>query len=117
MSEENANLAQIQYEDFAKIQLKVGTVVEVHEIPKADKLWRLIVDLGTEQRQILAGVKLAYPDSNILLQKKIVVVTNLAPRTMRGFESHGMLLAASDGNGNLSLITVDREISSGSNVG
>lgn len=117
MSDElNANVVEIQYEDFAKVQLKVATIIEVSEIPKADKLWKLKIDLGTEHRQILAGIKLAYPDPASLFDKQIVVVTNLVPRTMRGEVSHGMLLAASDACGNLSLVTVDKRTVSGSGV-
>ncbi len=85
----------IQYDDFAKVDLRVATVKSCETHPNADKLLVLQVDLGTEQRQILAGLRGAYePDE--LVGRQIVVVANLAPRQMRGLESQGMLLAASD---------------------
>ncbi|MGB0714327.1 MAG: methionine--tRNA ligase subunit beta [Phycisphaerae bacterium] len=85
----------ISFDDFIKVQLRVGKVIEAGEHPNADKLLVLKVDLGDEQRQICAGLKGYYtPDE--LLGKNVVVVANLAPRMMRGLESQGMLLAASD---------------------
>ena len=96
---------QITIDDFAKIELRVGRIIVCERIPKADKLLRLEVDLGTEQRQILSGIAEWYTPEE-LLGRKIVVITNLAPRKMRGLESHGMLLAASTGdNGKPALAT------------
>ena len=85
---------QISIEDFAKIELRVAKVLVAERIPKADKLLRLEVDLGYEQRQILSGIAEWYTPEE-LIGRRIVVITNLAPRKMRGLESHGMLLAAS----------------------
>ncbi len=85
---------QITIDDFAKIELRVAKVLVCERIPKADKLLRLEVDLGYEQRQILSGIAEWYAPED-LIGRRIVVITNLAPRTMRGLESHGMLLAAS----------------------
>jgi methionyl-tRNA synthetase len=87
---------QIAIDDFVKIDLRVAQIVAAERIPKADKLLRLEVDLGYEKRQILSGIAEWYTPEE-LLGKKIVVITNLAPRKMRGLESHGMLLAASNG--------------------
>jgi methionyl-tRNA synthetase len=87
----------ITIEDFAKVELRVGQVLEAERVPKADKLLRLQVDVGeATPRQILAGIAQHYPPET-LIGRKIVVVTNLAPRKLRGFESNGMLLAASVG--------------------
>jgi len=85
---------QITIDDFAKVELRVAKVLVCERIPKADKLLRLEVDLGYEQRQILSGIAEWYAPED-LIGRRIVVITNLAPRTMRGLESHGMLLAAS----------------------
>jgi methionyl-tRNA synthetase len=85
----------IQYDDFAKIDLRVATVIECKPHPNADKLLLLQVDLGTEKRQICAGLKQFYQPEQ-LVGKQIIVVANLAPRTMRGEVSQGMLLAASN---------------------
>jgi methionyl-tRNA synthetase len=83
----------VQFADFAKLVLRVGTVLEAQDHPNADKLIVLKVDLGDQQRQIVAGLR-GYYSAAELLGRQIVVVANLAPRTMRGLESQGMLLAA-----------------------
>ena len=89
---------QITIDDFAKVELRVAKIVVAERIPKADKLLRLEVDLGYERRQILSGIAEWYTPED-LLGRRIVVITNLAPRKMRGLESHGMLLAASGPDG------------------
>jgi methionyl-tRNA synthetase len=95
---------QITIDDFAKVELRVAQVLVCERIPKADKLLRLEVDLGYEKRQILSGIAEWYTPEE-LLGRRIVVITNLAPRKMRGFESHGMLLAASTEGGKPHLAT------------
>jgi methionyl-tRNA synthetase len=95
-SEKSSEAGKIAIEDFAKVELRVAQVVSAERVPGADKLLKLIVDLGSETRQILAGIAKAYsPES--LVGRKIVIVANLQPRKMRGLESNGMLLAASVG--------------------
>jgi methionyl-tRNA synthetase len=84
----------ITIDDFAKVELRVAQILVAERVPKADKLLRLEVDLGTEKRQILAGIA-EYYEPEKLIGRKIVIVANLAPRKMRGLESNGMLLAAS----------------------
>ena len=84
----------IAFEDFAKLDLRVARVLDAKDHPNADKLLVLQIDLGTEKRQIIAGLKGHYEPSE-LVGKSIVVVSNLAPRKMRGEISQGMLLAAS----------------------
>ena len=85
---------KISIDDFTKVELRVAQVKVAERVPKADKLLRLEVDLGYEQRQILAGIAEAYaPES--LIGRKVVIVANLAPRKLRGFESNGMIVAAS----------------------
>jgi methionyl-tRNA synthetase len=93
----SGNLApQITIDDFSKVDLRVATVVEAERVKGADKLLRLVVDLGFEKRQILAGIALAYqPES--LIGRKVVIVANLQPRKLRGLESNGMIVAASLG--------------------
>src|SRR3954471_23249826 len=85
----------IQYDDFAKLELRVATVLECTAHPNADKLLVLQIDLGGEKRQICAGLRQFYSPET-LVGKQIVVVANLAPRQMRGEISNGMLLAATD---------------------
>jgi len=88
--------AQITIDDFSKVDLRVATVLEAERVKGADKLLRLVVDLGFERRQILAGIALAYnPES--LVGRKVVIVANLQPRKLRGLESNGMIVAASYG--------------------
>jgi methionyl-tRNA synthetase len=90
------SMPQITIDDFLKVELRVAQIKVAERIPKADKLLRLEVDLGYEQRQILAGIAETYaPES--LIGRKVVIVANLAPRKMRGLESNGMLVAASLG--------------------
>lgn len=106
----------IQYEDFAKIDLRIATVVEACMHPNADKLLLLKVDLAGEERQIVAGLRGYYEPAD-LVGKQIVVVANLAPRTMRGYESQGMLLAAcSDDDSSVVLLTPRTECASGARV-
>ncbi len=88
--------AHITIDDFLKVELRVGTVLTAEKVEKADKLLRLTVDIGTEVRQIVAGIAKAYaPES--LIGRKVVIVANLAPRKLRGIESQGMIVAASLG--------------------
>jgi len=87
---------QITIDDFAKIDLMVATVLEAERVKGADKLLRLVVDLGFEKRQILAGIALAYKPAS-LIGRKVVIVANLQPRKLRGLESNGMIVAASIG--------------------
>jgi methionyl-tRNA synthetase len=88
--------APITIDDFIKVDLRVARVLVAERIPKADKLLRLEVDLGYEKRQILSGIAQWYAPED-LIGRRIIIVANLAPRKMRGLESHGMLLAASHG--------------------
>jgi methionyl-tRNA synthetase len=106
----------IGIDDFAKIELRVAKILIAERIPKADKLLRLEVDLGYEKRQILSGIAQWYTPEEII-GKRIVVITNLAPRKMRGLESHGMLLAASETEGSKPVLaTFDEEIALGSRL-
>jgi methionyl-tRNA synthetase len=85
---------KISIDDFAKIELRVGQVKVAERVPKSDKLLRLEIDIGTEVRQVLAGIAEAYAPET-LVGRKVVIVANLAPRKMRGLESNGMIVAAS----------------------
>lgn len=106
----------ISYDDFVKLDLRIGRVVEAAAHPNADKLLVLQVDMGTETRQLVAGIRGHYEPAD-LVGKLIVVVANLAPRTMRGQESRGMLLAAStEDHSKVILLTAMSDISPGSKV-
>ena len=86
----------ITIEEFAKIELRVATIKAAEPHPNADRLLVLKIDLGTEERQLVAGIRTHYTPEE-LIGKQIVVIANLQPATLRGVESQGMLLAASDG--------------------
>jgi methionyl-tRNA synthetase len=106
---------QITIDDFTKIELRVAQVKVAERVPKADKLLRLEVDLGTETRQILAGIAESYePES--LIGRKVIVVANLAPRKMRGLESNGMLLAGSLEGGKATLASFLEDVPLGAKV-
>jgi methionyl-tRNA synthetase len=102
-------------DEFGKVELRVATVIAAEIHPKADRLLVLRVDLGTEQRQIVAGIRAHYAPED-LIGKQIVVVANLQPAVLRGIESQGMLLAASDDEGRLALVTPERPVASGARV-
>src|SRR6185312_1463155 len=108
--------ATINYDDFVKIDLRVATVVECTPHPNADKLLVLQIDLGTERRQICAGLRQHYQPEQ-LVGKQIIVVANLAPRTMRGEMSNGMLLAATDpATGKVIIMSPSESVAPGSKV-
>jgi methionyl-tRNA synthetase len=104
----------ITIEDFAKVELKIGKILEAKRVEGSNKLVVMKVDTG-EERQIVAGIGKAYIPEE-LIGKSILVVTNLQPAKLMGIDSQGMLLAASDDAGRLSIITTDREIKEGSKV-
>jgi methionyl-tRNA synthetase len=108
-------MPQISIEQFSSVELRVGTIKTAEPHPNADRLFVLTVDLGGEARQLVAGIRAHYtPEA--LIGRQVVVVANLQPATLRGVESQGMVLAASDGSGNLALVAPERPIAAGSTV-
>jgi methionine--tRNA ligase beta chain len=106
----------ITYDDFAKIELRAATVVEAKVHPNADKLLVLQVELGTEKKQICAGIR-AYYTPEQLVGKQVVVVANLEPRPLRGEISQGMLLAATDPvSGRVVIVSLGENVAPGSVV-
>ena len=106
--------AEISYDDFAKVELKTGTVLECKVVEGADKLLQFTVKMGEETRTILSGIRKWYADPDALVGKTVVVVANLKPRKIRGIVSHGMLLsAASDDEETLSLLSSLDEVGDG----
>jgi len=106
---------EIVIDDFAKIDLKVGTILSAEKIEKADKLLKLEIDLGFEKRTILSGIAQHFSPQEIT-GKQVVVVANLAPRKMRGIESNGMILMAEDKEGKLYFVKPESVIENGSEV-
>ena len=107
--------AEIQYDDFAKLDFRVGTITAAEKVAKADKLLKLEVDLGFEKRTVVSGIALHFQPEAII-GKQVVVVANLAPRKMRGIESNGMILMAEDKDGKLKFVNPDEATSNGSMV-
>lgn len=105
----------ISFDDFAKVELKVGTILEAEDLEGSEKLLKLKVDLGEEEpRQILAGVKQWYQPEDFV-GKQVVVVTNLEPKMMMGLESQGMMLAA-DAEGGPIFLTVPKKVPPGTKI-
>lgn len=111
--EEDVNL--VSFSDFQDVNLKVAKVIEAEDIEDSNKLVKLHLELGEEKRQVIAGIK-NYYEVDELIGKKIVIVANLEPATIFGYKSNGMLLAASNDSGDMSLLTVDKDIESGSDI-
>ena len=107
--------ATIQYDDFAKLDLRVGKIISAEKVEKADKLLKLQIDLGFETRTIVSGIALHFKPEDIV-GKQVVVVANLAPRKMRGIESNGMILMAEDNNGKLHFVNPEEGINAGAGV-
>ena len=106
---------QISIDDFTKVELRVGQVKTAEKVKNADKLLKLEVDIGTEVRQIVAGIAEVYPPEN-LIGRKVVIVANLAPRKLRGIESQGMIVAASLADGKPVLASFLEEVPVGARL-
>ena len=108
-------MENISFDYFKKMDLRIAEIKGCEDVPGADRLYKLTIDVG-EEREIVAGIK-AYYTREELVGKKIVVVVNLEPRTLRGITSHGMLLAASsEDKSSVVLLTPDKDIPNGAVV-
>lgn len=115
MNKQVEGIQYLDFNDFMKVELKVGKITSVEEHPNADKLYVINLDDGDNGRVICAGIKQYYSVEQ-LTGMQVVFVSNLQPRPLRGVNSEGMMLAADDGNGQVKLITIDGQISTGSTV-
>ena len=113
--EEKAEVPVATYDDFCKLQFKVGEILECRAVEKSKKLLCSQVKIGDEVRQILSGIRKYYSPEE-MVGKKVMVITNLAPRKMAGMLSEGMLLCAEDAEGNLALMTPDKDMPSGAEI-
>jgi len=102
----------ITFNDFKKLEIRVGKVVSVEKIPGTDKLLKFVFDLGNEQRQIIAGMAEFFPDLSSLIGKEMPILVNIEPREFKGYKSEGMILAA-DVDGKPILLHPEKEISPG----
>ncbi|OPZ32261.1 MAG: Methionine--tRNA ligase [Bacteroidetes bacterium ADurb.BinA174] len=106
----------IVFDDFTKLDIRVGTVLECEKVPKADKLLRFLLDDGIGKRTILSGIAAYYPNPEELVGKQVCFIANLEPRKLRGIMSEGMILSAENADGTLSLIQTSKEVKPGSQV-
>ncbi len=105
----------ISFDDFKKLDLRVATIKDVKEHPNADKLFLIQLEVGSETKQVVAGIRAFYSPGE-LIGKKVVIVNNLETATIRGQESQGMILAAKDLAGNLTVLAPEKDIASGSHI-
>lgn len=105
----------IEYDDFMKMDIRTGTILEAEKVPKTKKLIKLKVDTGIDQRTVVSGIAEYYKAEDII-GKKISVLVNLAPRKLRGIESQGMILMAEDTDGKLCFVSPTEEVNNGSEV-
>ncbi|WP_297495601.1 methionine--tRNA ligase [Thermococcus sp.] len=111
---EAKKMGYVNFDDFAKLDLRVGKIIEVKDHPNADRLYVVKVDIGDEVRTLVAGLKKYYKPEE-LLNKTVVIIANLEPKKLRGVESQGMLLAADDGK-NVALLMPDKEVKLGARI-
>ena len=104
----------ISFEDFKKLDIRIGKVISAERVPDSDKLIKLVFDMGDHERQVVAGIAEVYEPDN-LIGKEMLVLVNLEPRNLKGFDSNGMILAASTDGGPV-LICPEREVPPGSVV-
>ena len=115
-AEEKSSKAEITFEEFEKVQLRVGEILACERVPKSSKLLHETVKFGDEVRSVVSGIAKHYAPED-LIGKKVVFVTNLAPRKVCGILSEGMILAAEDSDGTLALVTPDKDVKSGTQLG
>jgi len=113
----------VSYEEFKKMDIRIGTIREVESVPETDKLLRCQVDFNEvdeegnkKLRQIISGIKEYYPDPSILIDKQVLYIVNLEPRKIKGFESNGMLMAVDGVDGKPVFLTPEVEVNNGSKV-
>lgn len=106
---------EVTYDDFAKLDLRVATVVACEKVEKADKLLKLTLEVGTETRTVVSGIALHFSPEEVV-GKQVLLLANLAPRKMRGIESQGMILMAEDADGKLVFMSPSNAVASGSGV-
>jgi methionyl-tRNA synthetase len=105
----------IEFDDFLKLDIRIGTIQAAEKMPKSNKMLKLQIDLGQEERTILSGIAKSYTAEE-LIGKQVQVVVNLAPRKMMGVLSEGMVLMAESADGSLALVSPNQKVSEGSSV-
>ena len=117
------NKKMVSYEDFKKMDIRVGTILEIEAVPETDKLLRCQVDFNEvdesgekKLRQIVSGIHEYYPDPSVLINKQVLYIINLEPRTIKGHESNGMLMAVDGMDGKPVFLIPESVVNSGSKV-
>jgi len=106
----------ITFDEFKKLDMRVGEIKTVEEVTGADRIYKLSVDIGGEMRELVAGIKGHY-EKDALVGRKVVVLTNLEPKVIRGIKSHGMLLvAAAEDKSNLSILIPEKDMPGGTRI-
>ena len=111
----NEAKADISFDDFNKMDIRVGTILEAERVPKTDKLMKLLIDTGIDKRTVVSGIAAYYKPEEIIGQK-VSILVNLAPRKIKNIESQGMILMAENNKGELSLLSPERPVESGNTV-
>lgn len=108
---------KIPYDIFSQVELRIGKILSVEKVPETDRLLRLSVDLGeSEPRQIISGIAEYFPDFAELQNKKCIFVANLEPRTIKGLESNGMIVAATAADGTFTLVVPEADVPVGTKL-
>ncbi len=107
--------ANIEYDDFAKIDIRVGTILEAERVPKTKKLLKLKIDTGIDQRTVVSGIAEYYEPENII-GRQVSILVNLAPKNLKGIDSQGMILMAEDADGRLCFVAPSQEVKNGSEI-
>jgi methionyl-tRNA synthetase len=115
MAEVNKQKDEITYDDFAKLDIRIGTILAAEKLPKSKKLLKLSIDTGIDQRTILSGISQHFEPEDLIGQQ-VTVLVNLAPRKMMGIDSEGMVLMAEDASGGLRLVVPQEDVKNGSEV-
>ncbi len=105
----------IEFDDFGKMDIRVGTVIEAEKVAKTKKLLKLLIDTGIDQRTVVSGIAEYYKPED-LIGKQVSILVNLAPKKLRGIESQGMILCAENVDGSLSIVASDSEVKNGSEI-
>ena len=113
--EKAGQLPAINFEDFTKLDIRVGTILEAKKVPKADKLLELLVYTGIDKRTVVSGIAKHYSAEEVI-GKKVSILLNLEPRKIRGVESQGMILMAENAEGELSFVSPEKDVESGSAI-
>jgi methionyl-tRNA synthetase len=107
----------VSYEEFKKMDIRIGTIKEIEPVPDTDKLLKCMIDFGEEElRQIISGIREYYPEFEKLIGKQVLYIVNLEPRTIKGLESHGMLMAVDGKEGSPVFLIPEQEVAPGTRV-